>query len=638
MEKYSYITLLTNDTYVYGVILLNQTLKQVKTKYPLLVLITNNVSDASKEILTQLNIKYRQVDNIPMSDELFTYNSNVNARFAAIWKNCFTKLHIFELEEFTKIIFLDADIMVLKNLDHLFKKPHMTAALDGEYFNIWPDWPHFNSGCLVIEPSIQEFNNILDYINNFDVNIAHEGVIADQEILNLYYNNWPNQTNLHLNKYYNIFAPYIPEEKVEDVNKNAYFIHFIGRKPWTFWVKNSNENYSEDAYEKAKDIIVRAIQNIDWDKIRSKLKLTSYAICKNEVDNVEKWLKGFGQADYVCVLDTGSTDGTWEKLQECQKQYPNLIIKQKIINPWRFDVARNESMKLIPQDSVIQFMADLDEEIRTENWVQLIKDKWDPMFSRGMYNYHRDVGPGDIIQRTIKEYRIHSREWTHWENIVHECLVTDAEERRFYQDTCTEINIEVWHFPKSTKEVDYSELCEEDLKEHPENSLMELQLAIEYQIREQNDLALKHFQNLIDHPGTLQLFEVARCFSGAGEIYQKTGNIDLAKNLYREGRLLDASFSDNYMRAVELYFNEQNYNAAITLCKEALKNCPEAYWCSIYDMNAYYVYKILGLSYYLINNKELSICYLTIANQKNFENEIQQIINQAIIELTQQRS
>ena len=76
------------------------------------------------------------------------------------------------------------------------------------------------------------------------------------------------------------------------------------------------------------------------------------------------------------------------------------------------------------------------------------------------------------------------------------------------------------------------------------------------------------------------------------------------------------------MRAVELYFNEQNYNATITLCKEALKNCPEAYWCSIYDMNAYYAYKVLGLSYYLIDNKELAICYLTIANQKNFENEI----------------
>ena len=41
----------------------------------------------------------------------------------------------------------------MKNLDHLFDKPHLTAAIDGEYFNLWPDWVHFNGGCMVIEPS-----------------------------------------------------------------------------------------------------------------------------------------------------------------------------------------------------------------------------------------------------------------------------------------------------------------------------------------------------------------------------------------------------------------------------------------------------------------------------------------------------
>jgi hypothetical protein len=202
-----------------------------------------------------------------------------------------------------------------------------------------------------------------------------------------------------------------------------------------------------------------------------------------------------------------------------QKQYPNLIIDQKIISPWRFDAARNESMKLIPKDSVIQFMADLDEEIKTPDWVEKIKSVWDPLFSRGMYDYHRDVLPGDIIQRTIKEYRIHSREWTHWENIVHECVVKDDGERRFYQNICTPVDIEVWHYPKISKEVDYAELCEQDLIEHPENSLMELQLAIEYEIKENDEKALFHYQNLIKTKNTLQLFELARCYSGFGQIF-----------------------------------------------------------------------------------------------------------------------
>lgn len=58
------------------------------------------------------------------------------------------------------------------------------------------------------------------------------------------------------------------------------------------------------------------IQPLDWSRIQSKLILTVYAICKNEVENVSKYLNSFGEADYVCILDTGSTDGTWELLQE----------------------------------------------------------------------------------------------------------------------------------------------------------------------------------------------------------------------------------------------------------------------------------------------------------------------------------
>jgi len=60
--------------------------------------------------------------------------------------------------------------MVLKNIDHLFEKPHLTAALDGEYFNIWPDEPHLNAGLLVIEPNIEEYNKIIDFMKTISWN------------------------------------------------------------------------------------------------------------------------------------------------------------------------------------------------------------------------------------------------------------------------------------------------------------------------------------------------------------------------------------------------------------------------------------------------------------------------------------
>jgi len=263
--------------------------------------------------------------------------------------------------------------MVLKNIDDLFEKPHMTSALDGEYFNIWPGWDHFNSGVLVIEPSEKLFENILQFANAFPRALLPNYAVADQEILNFYYKDWPEKKELHLNKYYDIFPPYVLTEHLDDLKENCYFVHYVGRKPWAPFLKFADEKYDEYYYTLGKQKVEEVLATLDWEKIQSTLKLAIYAICKNEKKFINKWLECFTAADYVCVLDTGSTDGTWEILQKKTKKYNNLIIGQKEINPWRYDTARNESMTLIPKDTTIFFMMDLDELIQDDNWVQKIK-------------------------------------------------------------------------------------------------------------------------------------------------------------------------------------------------------------------------------------------------------------------------
>ena len=37
-------------------------------------------------------------------------------------------------------------------------------------------------------------------------------------------------------------------------------------------------------------------------------KVCVYAICKNEEKFIEKWYNSIKEADYICVLDTGSND------------------------------------------------------------------------------------------------------------------------------------------------------------------------------------------------------------------------------------------------------------------------------------------------------------------------------------------
>lgn len=608
-------------------------MSRVKTKYPLHVLVTDNVSEPCLEILRQLGVTYSLVDTIVTPDDIYAHNLRFNAATAACWRDCWTKFRIFDQTQFDKIVFLDADIMVLKNLDHLFDKPHMTSALDGEYFNIWPGWDHFNSGCIVIEPSHELFEDILTYGRNLKEEELPDYIFADQEVLNYYFKDWPEKKELHLNKYYDIFAPYVLEEQVKDLDKNCYFVHYVGRKPWTFWYKHPEEIYTEHYYEMGKAMAMERMNSLDWKKIRSYVKLAVYAICKDEIVDVEQWVKCFTEADYCCVLDTGSTDGTWEKLNDFTKQYSNLIIDQKIITPWRFDKARNESMTLIPKDTVIYFMADLDEIIKEPGWVQKAKNVWEPMFDRGMYSYNRDV-EGDTIMRQIPEYRFHSKEWKTWVNVVHEALIDRKGDKQFFVETCTPIDVTVWHYPHKTGNTNYMELCERQLKEYPDDWVMRLQLAIEYEIRHEDQKAFEQYAFILDHPDNpLQDFENARCYLGLGLYYLNQGTIEYALIAFREGRLKYPRFTDNYLQAAEIYYNNGSFIQAIELCKAALIECESSVWCNKYDINSYYPYYIMGLSYNNLGENTTGLAYLAMAKMKNHNLNVEYDMDQAALEI-----
>ena len=87
-----------------------------------------------------------------------------------------------------------------------------------------------------------------------------------------------------------------------------------------------------------------------------KLKVGVYAISKNEEKFVNRWANSMKEADYIYVLDTGSTDNTVKLLKK-----NNINVKVLEIKPWRFDIARNKSLELLPKDTDICVCTDLDE-------------------------------------------------------------------------------------------------------------------------------------------------------------------------------------------------------------------------------------------------------------------------------------
>ena len=100
------------------------------------------------------------------------------------------------------------------------------------------------------------------------------------------------------------------------------------------------------------------------------MKICVYAISKNESKFVDRWVDSMSEADDIYVLDTGSTDDTVEKLKK-----RDVKVSEEIITPWRFDVARNKSLNLLPDDVDICVCTDLDE-VFNKGWRKELEKNW----------------------------------------------------------------------------------------------------------------------------------------------------------------------------------------------------------------------------------------------------------------------
>lgn len=72
---------------------------------------------------------------------------------------------MFEMTEYDKIVFIDADKFVSQNIELFFAKPHMSAVGAGSLLPENKNWEKLNSGLLVIELSMTLFEELISLIN-----------------------------------------------------------------------------------------------------------------------------------------------------------------------------------------------------------------------------------------------------------------------------------------------------------------------------------------------------------------------------------------------------------------------------------------------------------------------------------------
>ena len=146
------------------------------------------------------------------------------------------------------------------------------------------------------------------------------------------------------------------------------------------------------------------------------MKICVYAISKNEEKFVKRWTESMKEADEIYVLDTGSTDKTVDLLKE-----NDVHVVKKEINPWRFDVARNESLQLLPKDTDICVCTDLDE-VFQKGWREKLEEVWQKNTTRIKYTYNWKLDENNNPLVSFYTEKIHKLSGYKWKNPVHEIL------------------------------------------------------------------------------------------------------------------------------------------------------------------------------------------------------------------------
>ncbi|CAF1874331.1 BnaC04g51460D [Brassica napus] len=252
----AYVTFLAgNGDYVKGVVGLAKGLRKVKSAYPLVVAILPDVPEEHRRILVEQGCIVREIEPV--------YPPETQTQFAmAYYVINYSKLRIWKFVEYSKMIYLDGDIQVFENIDHLFDLPdgYFYAVMDCFCEKTWShtpqykigycqqcpekvQWPkaelgeppalYFNAGMFVFEPGLDTYEDLLRTLK-----ITPPTPFAEQDFLNMYFKKIYKPIPL----VYNLVLAMLwrhPENVELDKVKVVHYCA-AGSKPWRYTGKEAN--------------------------------------------------------------------------------------------------------------------------------------------------------------------------------------------------------------------------------------------------------------------------------------------------------------------------------------------------------------------------------------------------------------
>ena len=237
---------------------------------------------------------------------------------------------------------------------------------------------------------------------------------------------------------------YYPQDEFEG---NPYEIHLTDN--WT------DEEVRRFFGEPSWSHIDNEIGVYIWSKHPIKPKICVYAISKNEVHFVERFCKSAADADMILIADTGSTDGLPDEAAKFGATIQNISI-----SPWRFDLARNAALALVPRDMDICISLDIDEVLQP-GWREEIERVWKVGVTTRL-RYMFDWGCGIAFYYE----KIHAKHGYMWHHPCHEYPTPDGRITEVWAQTDMLLAV---HMPDPTKSRgQYMDLLALSVQEDPQ--------------------------------------------------------------------------------------------------------------------------------------------------------------------------
>jgi len=227
---YAFVTLVTNADYAMGALALARSIQTAGCSAPLIVMATPG--SGNLDALEEAGANIVEVAQPPFSDAFRQRHQRDQVHSAAPFTkgekplfhdplDNFCKLRLWELDQYQRLVFIDADAIVLKNIDRLFGYPEFCAAPN--LYETLADFGRLNSGVFVARPDKATFEAMVERLDQPDAFWRR----TDQTFLQDWFPGWhglPYLDNVLQYVFFNLPELWLwPDIRV---------LHYQYEKPW----------------------------------------------------------------------------------------------------------------------------------------------------------------------------------------------------------------------------------------------------------------------------------------------------------------------------------------------------------------------------------------------------------------------